>query len=147
MTNASYRRIERLTKALEVMSQPVADLPIEVFDMGDWGTKNGGRHGCQTAACGAGTMSLHPWFRRRGFRGVWSQWDELRLAGDATWSEQVSTFFGLSIQEAYSLTVATCSVLDRKQYDGITSKRQFCARLRRLLKHYTATDVPLHGDA
>lgn len=138
--NTSQRRIERLTKALEVISQPVADLPIGVFDMGNWGTKHGGRQGCQTAACGAGTLSLHPWFRRRGFRGKWTTYGELVMPG--TWRARVSEFFGITQEEGYALTVAVYGGLDGKAYDTMTTKRQFCARLRRLIKHYTVTDAP-----
>lgn len=145
----STQRMERLTKALEVMSLPVKELPVDIFDMGDWGNNYSGRTGCQTAACGAGTLALHPWFRRRGFRGVWADYGELRLSGDGEggWRVKVSEFFGLTNLESFALTVSSYGVLDGiREYDGNTTKRQFCARLRRLIKHYTKTDEPLHAD-
>lgn len=68
---------------------------------------------------------------------MWSAMGELRLTGGGTWREQVSEFFGISDFEAYSLTRATWSPeLDAREYDTMTTKRQFCARLRRLIKTY-----------
>ncbi len=124
MNNA--RRLERLNKALEVMSLPPSELPMR-FDQDVWGTYVDvdldnldivpePRH-CNTAGCFAGEISMHPWFRQRGLVGEWNDEGTLSLVArvdryNPGWTEALQHFFGITWLEAGYLVDATATVLD-----------------------------------
>ena len=114
------RRLERLNKALEVMSLPEKELPMR-FDMCMYGeyTDDSGpppRH-CNTAGCFAGEISLHPWFRSRGLVGEWGECNDLILKGRylcESWNAAIEKFFGITFLEANDLVDSSEGCLDSK---------------------------------
>lgn len=155
--------LERLNKAMEVMELPESELPAP-FNMTIFGrirtvylsiepTKFDAPTRCNTAACFAGNISLHPWFRRRGLKGVWSRdTGSLSLAASGVlrkgqiarylgWRTGISQFFGITRLEAGELITPAASGLDSRRLQKtdneytITQKR-VVRRLKKLIARY-----------
>lgn len=138
------QRLERLEKAYEVMGLPVKELPVDTFDMNTFGNKTD----CGTAACMAGTLSLHPWFRRRGLVGEWRRGSLVPKGFSSTewigsshdlWAKMVSGVFGISGFKADSLITPLPGDLDRNprlNRDGCVTKATARRRLKVLIDRY-----------
>lgn len=148
-------RTERIEKAIEVMGRP-EDFTTR-WNMDTFGDTKWGSHTplaplkCNTACCFAGTLSLDPYFRRRGFAGTWDRMNGGDLGLNPTksnpsgeWWQGVQDLFGITSDEAGSLVSPNARSLDGEALHArraagkgykITPKRMIL-RLQALLKRY-----------
>lgn len=146
--------VNRLKKALEIIQRPLAELPVDKFEMETYGDKSE----CGTAACGIGTLSLDPEMRKLGLRGKWVQRSWHRgssatlvpqpnhpdLAGHEGWEFMTKKVFGIDCLEAHFLAHDNENVLDHNfrlgKHRKIT-KAAFANRLKNLIKRYEQPEM------
>lgn len=113
----------QVLERLEAAALVLGDLPLHVpqvtrFDMRIWAEPLGD---CGTAACAAGSLGLHPWFRARGLVTVVR--DNYRSVGCGY---TLKAFFGLSALDEHRLFYA------REVNDPAVISRRFLAVLKRI---------------
>jgi len=154
----AHLRQARILKAIELMENPedfTTKWDMDTFGDLKWSYAGGEAKPlplmkCNTACCFAGTLSLHPYFRARGFTGVWDETEgalsltSTKANPGGEWWQGVQDLFGITEMEAGSLVSPNARELDdQKLHDRrdagkgykITPKRMI-ARLRVLLERY-----------
>ncbi len=135
-------RLERIDAAIELLERPAAKLPVGRFLMESYGEVSGESEEkqdkadilliplkCDTAGCIAGTMSLDPYFRRRGFVGEWNEDGQLFLTssegvmeGDDGWTRGVRELLDITEVETFALVMPSLNILDTKRLHTLARK-------------------------